>query len=149
MPAKKYIVSLSEDERQILQELTQKGKASARKINHARILLKADIHQENGGWKDRDISQALDISNRTIERVRQRFVEEGLEQALNPRPKNLSKLKKIDGEAEAHLIAMACSQAPPGYNRWTLRLLAEKMMALEYVESLSHESVRQVLKKTK
>jgi len=76
-------------------------------------------------------------------------VEEGLEQALNPRPKNLSQLRKIDGEAEAHLIAMACSQAPPGYHHWTLRLLAEKMVALEYVDSLSHESVRQVLKKTK
>lgn len=149
MPAKKYIVSLTENERQILQELTQKGKAAARKMNHARILLKADINQKNGGWNDQRISQALDISGRTIERVRQRFVEEGLEEALNPRPKNSSKLRKIDGEAEAHLIAIACSEAPSGYNRWTLRLLAEKMVVLEHVESLSHETVRQVLKKTR
>lgn len=149
MPAKKYIVSLTENERQILQELTQKGKAAARKINHARILLKADIHQENGEWNDAQISQALDVSPRTIERVRQRFVEEGLEQALNPRPKNSSKLRKIDGEAEAHLIAMACSEPPTGHSRWTLRLLAEQMVVLEYVERISHETVRQVLKKTK
>jgi transposase len=149
MPAKKYIVSLSENERQQLEELTKKGKATARKINHARLLLKADINQEHGGWSDRMISQALDVSTRTIERVRQRFVEEGLEKALIPRPKNLSKLNKIDGEAEAHLIAMACSQAPTGFNRWTLRLLAEQMVVLEYVESISHEAVRQVLKKTK
>lgn len=149
MPAKKYIISLTENERQLLQQLTQKGKAAARNLNHARILLKADINQENGGWKDRKISQALDVSIRTIERVRQRFVEEGLEPALNPRPLNSSKLRKIDGEAEAHLIAMACSQAPTGYQRWTLRLLAEQMVVLEYVESISYESVRQVLKKTK
>lgn len=149
MPAKKYIVSLTDNERQILLSLTQKGKAAARKINHARILLKADINQENGGWNDWMISQALDVSQRTIERIRQRFVEEGLEQSLNPRPKNLSKLKKIDGEAEAYLIALACSEAPSGYSRWTLRLLAQQMVVLEYVESLSHESVRQVLKKTK
>jgi hypothetical protein len=76
-------------------------------------------------------------------------VEEGLEQSLNPSPKNLSKLRKIDGEAEAHLIALACSEAPTGYSRWTLRLLAEQMVVLEYVETISHESVRQVLKKTK
>ncbi len=149
MPAKKYIVSLTENERAFLEELTQKGKAAARKINHARILLKADINQENGGWNDHQISEALDVSRSTIERVRQRFVEEGLEQAINPRSKNLSKLKKIDGEAEAHLIALACSEAPKGYNRWTLRLLAEQMVVLEYVESISHETIRQVLKKTK
>ena len=149
MPAKKYIVSLTENERTYLQELTQKGKTAARKINHARILLKADISQENGGWNDHQISEALDVSRRTIERVRQRLVEEGLEQAINPRPQNSSKLKKIDGETEAHLIALACSETPTGYHRWTLRLLAEQMVVLEYVESISHESIRQVLKKTK
>jgi transposase len=149
MPAKKYIVSLTEKERQELEELTQKGKSSARKINHARILLKADINQINGEWNDDQISQALEVSRSTIERVRQRFVEEGLEQALNPRPRNSLKLRKIDGEAEAHLIALACSEPPSGYSRWTLRLLAEQMVVLEYVETISHESVRQVLKKTK
>ncbi len=112
-------------------------------------MLKADIGQENGGWNEHQISEALDISRRTIERVRQRFVEEGLEQAINPRPKNSSKLKKIEVKAEADLIALACSEAPTGYNRWTLRALAEQMVVLEYVESISHESIRQVLKKTK
>ncbi|NCQ70505.1 MAG: helix-turn-helix domain-containing protein [Microcystis aeruginosa L111-01] len=141
MPAKKYIVSLTENERTSLQELTQKGKAAARKINQARILLKADISQENGGWNDHQISEALDVSRRTIERVRQRFVEEGLEQVINPRPRNSSKLKKIEVKTEAHLIALACSSAPTGYNRWTLRLLAEQMVVLEYVESISHESI--------
>jgi transposase len=90
--------------------------------------------------------QALDVSRRTIERVRQRFVEEGLEQAINPRPKSLSKLKKIEVETEAHLIALACSETPTGYSHWTIRLLAEQMVVLEYVESISYESVRQVLK---
>ncbi len=91
----------------------------------------------------------FNISTRTIERVRQRFVEEGLENALIPRPKTSLKLRKIDGEIEAHLIAIACSQAPTGSSRWTLRLLADQMVVLGYVESISHESVRQVLKKTK
>ena len=137
--------STSENERTYLQELTQKGKAAARKINHARILLQADITQENGGWSDHQISEALDVSRRTIERVRQRFVEEGLEKAINPRPKNLLKLKKIDGETEAHLIALACSETPTGYSPWIIRLLAEQMVVLEYVESISYQSVRQVL----
>lgn len=148
MPAKQYIVCLTEDERKSLNKLTTTGKASARKINHARILLKADINQPDGGCTDKQISEALNISTRSIERVRQRFVEESLENALNPRPKKSLKLKKIDGEAEAHLIALACSQVPQGYNRWTLRLLAEEMVTLEYIESISYETVRQVLKKT-
>jgi transposase len=149
MPAKRYIVSLSDEERQTLEELTTKGKAAARKINHARILLKADINQPDGGWTDQGISKALNISTRTIERVRQRFVEQGLENALIPRPKTSLKLRKIDGETEAHLVAIACSQAPTGYNRWTLRLLADQMVVMGYVENISHESVRQVLKKTR
>jgi hypothetical protein len=148
MPAKQYIVGLTEDERKSLNKLTTTGKASARKINHARILLKADINQPDGGCRDQQISEALNISTRSIERVRQRFVEESLENALNPRPKKSLKLKKIDGEAAAHLIALACSQVPQGYNRWTLRLLGEEMVTLEYIESISYETVRQVLKKT-
>jgi transposase len=109
---------------------------------------KADINQPDGGCTDKQISEALNISTRSIERVRQRFVEESRENALGPRPKKSLKLKKIDGEAEAHLIALACSQVPQGYNRWTLRLLAEEMVTLEYIESISYETVRQVLKKT-
>ncbi len=147
MPAKRYLISLSDEERQTLEQLTTKGKASARKINHARILLKANLNQEDRGWSDQAISQALKISTRTIERVRQRFVEEGLDSALIPRPKTSLKLRKIDGEIEAHLVAIAGSQAPTGYNRWTLRLLADQMVVMGYVENISHESVRQVLKK--
>ncbi len=148
MPAKRYIVSLTEEERIALKKLTTTGKASAKKINHAQILLQADINQAKEGYTDQQISEALNISTRTIERVRQRFVEEGLENALHPRPKKSLKLKKIDGETEAHLLALSCSQAPQGYSRWTLRLLAQEMVTLEYIESISHESVRQVLKKT-
>lgn len=149
MPAKRYIVSLTPDERQILEQLTKTGKAAAAKINHARILLKADINHPDGGWTDQAISDAFNISTRTIERVRQRFVEESLDYALTPRPRQSLKLRRLDGEAEARLVAIACSKAPFGYSRWTLRLLADQMVVLGYVESISHESVRQVLKKTR
>jgi transposase len=149
MPAKRYIVSLTNEERQRLEQLTKTGKATASKINHARILLKADINHQDGSRTDQAISDAFNISTRTIERVRQRFVEVGLDSALIPRPKTSLKLRKIDGEIEAHLIAIACSQAPTGSGRWTLRLLADQMVVLGYIESISHESVRQVLKKTK
>ena len=149
MPAKKYIVSLTADESQSLEIITKTGKAAARKINHARILLKADINQPSGGWTDRAISEALNISPRTIERVRPRFVEESLENALTPRKNHSLKRRKLDGEAEAHLVALACSKAPIGYNRWTLRLLADQMVVLGYVDSISHERVRQGLKKTR
>lgn len=119
MPAKRYIVSLTPDERQTLEQLTKIGKAAARKINHARILLKADVSHPDGGWTDQAISSAFNISTRTIERVRQRFVEENLENALTPRPRQSLKLRRLDGEVEAHLVAIACSQAPPGSKRWT------------------------------
>ena len=149
MPAKRYIVSLTNEERQRLEQLTKTGKATASKINHARILLKADINHQDGSRTDQAISDAFNISTRTIERVRQRFVEEGLDSALIPGPKTSLKLRKIDGEIDAHLLAIACSQAPTGSGRWTLRLLADQMVVLGHVESISHESVRQVLKKTK
>jgi transposase len=144
---KKYIVSLSEEERQSLEEIVTTGKRAAYTINHARILLKADRNQPQGSRRDQDIKEALDISLRTIERVRQRFVEEGLEAALKCRPGSGRK-PKLDGEVEAHLVALRCSETPHGKGRWTLRLLADQMVELGYVEHLSHESVRQVLKKT-
>lgn len=145
---KKYIVSLTLSERQMLEQLTNKGKTSAYRINHARILLKADTNQENGGWIDEAISKALDISVATIERVRRLFVEQGIEAALSRQSSSNSKSGKVDGEIEAHLIAIVCSQPPEGQARWTLRLLAEQMVQLNYVDSISHETVRQVLKKT-
>lgn len=145
---KKYIVKLSEQERKELQELLSKGKSSARKTTHARVLLKADESEGEPGWKDEQISEALEVSLSTIHRIRQRFVEEGTEAALSRRPGSGYRDPKVDGEKEAHLIALACSKPPEGRNRWTLRLLAEKMVELEYIESLSYEGVRQTLKKT-
>jgi transposase len=140
---KKYIVDLQQEERQDLNRIIHSGKHSARKIRWAHALLKAD-----NGWKDQKISEALDISLPTVQRIRQRFVEEGLEIALGahshkPRPY----LQRLDGEQEAKLIALACSQAPEGYTRWSLRLLAEKVVELEIVEQVSYQTVRRVLKK--
>ena len=138
--SKKYIVSLSAEERQSLKQLTLKGKAPAYKINHARILLKADTNQQDGGGVDEAISKALDVSIPTIERVRRLFVEQGIEAALNRQPPRNTK-PRIDGEQEAHLIALTCSQPPEGQARWTLRLLAERMVELDYVESISYETI--------
>ena len=140
---KKYIVDLQEEERAALQRIIRSGKHSARKIRWAHALLKADA-----GWKDEKIAEALDISLPTVQRIRQRFVEEGLDVALGahshkPRPY----LQKLDGEQEAKLIALACSPAPEGYKRWTLRLLAEKTVELQIVEQVSYQTVRRVLKK--
>ena len=148
MAKKKYIVALTAAERQELEQLTTTGKAPAYKSNHARILLKADIKQENGGWTDEAISQALDISVATIERVRQRFVETNLETALSRQVQQQRRPRRLDGEQEAHLIAMTCSPPPEGHARWSLRLLSERLVELEYVESVSYETVRQTLKKT-
>ncbi len=146
--SKKYIVTLTDEERQILEQLTKKGKSPVYKVNHARILLLADTSTEDGGWTDQAISKALDISIPTIERVRRRLVEQGIEAALSRQTLKKTKSHKLDGEQEAHLIAIACSQAPVGFARWTLRLLAKRMVELEIVESISHETVRQTLKKT-
>lgn len=116
-------------------------------MNHARVLLKADVNQTGGGWIDAKMSEALDISVATIERVRQRFVEEGLEGALGRKVQKRRKSRRLDGEGEAHLVALACSEGPPS-GHGSLRLLAERMVELGYVESVSHETVRQTLKKT-
>jgi transposase len=148
MPQKKYIVSLSLEEGEELERITRKGKAPAYRIKHAQILLKADNNQTGGGWTDAAISQALDISVTTIERIRQRFVEQSLEQALGRKEQQRRKARRLDGEQEAHLVAMACSEPPEGQGRWSLRLLAQRLVELEYVETVSHETVRQTLKKT-
>ena len=148
MPKKKYIVSLTPEERQELEGLTKKGKNPAYKVNHARILLKADINPKEGGWTDSKIEESLEIGHATIERVRQRFVEEGLESALNRRKQQKRRSKIIDGEKEAYLIAIACSETPTGKSHWTLKMLADKMVELNYVEQVSTETVRQTLKKT-
>lgn len=141
---KRYVVTLTDEERDALQRMTSTGKSAAKAIRHAQILLQADT-LENA--TDVEISQALGVSTRTVERVRQRFVEVGLEAALRP-PRVPRPPRKVDGEVQAHLIALTCSEPPAGRGRWTLRLLADKMVELGHVESLSHESVRGTLKKT-
>lgn len=145
---KKYVVTLTEEERQMLRQMISRGKASARKLTHARILLKADSSDDNAGRDDEALAESLDIGRATVERVRKEFVEEGLEAALERKKPHRQYRRKLDGDGEAHLIALACSQSPEGTSRWTLRLLADRMVALEYVDHLSHETVRQVLKKT-
>jgi len=145
---KKYIITLTEEERQMLREMISRGKAAARKLTHARILLKADQSQGGPSWNDAAIAHGLDVGAATVERVRKRFVEEGLEAALDRRQPRRQYVRKLDGDGEAHLIALACSQAPEGRSRWTLRLLAEQMVALEYVDKLSKDTVHRTLKKT-
>jgi len=142
MPAKKYIVTLTNEERQELLALTRAGEISARKMKRAQILLKAD---EN--WKDKDIIAALNTSRSTVERMRKRYVEGGMDKALNEDPRPGAK-RKLDGRAEARLIALACSDPPDESDHWALRLLADELIELGLVESISHEAVRQYLKKT-
>jgi transposase len=146
---KKYIVTLTAEERALLQEMIAVGKRAARTLAHARILLKADVRAEEPVWDDAAIGQAVEVSSTTVQRVRQRFVEEGLEAALRPRPRPRTRLPLVDGAAEAQLVTLACSTPPEGAARWTLRLLADKLVELASIEHVSHETVRQVLKKTK
>ncbi len=145
---KEYLVSLSQEERQHLKRSIAAGSLPVRTQSHARILLKADQGDQGPGWKDPDIAQAVECSRATVGRVRQRFAREGLEVALHRRPPNRQYLRKLDGRQEAHLVAVACSTPPEGQARWTLRLLADRMVELEYVEDLSYQTVRRVLKKT-
>ena len=143
----KYRVTLCPDERDMLLQLVSKGKAAARKLLHARILLKADAAEGAPAWEDEQIETALDAGASTIHRVRQRFVEHGLDESLNPRKPTGRQYRKLDGAQEARLIAQACSPAPEGRSRWTLQLLADQMVELKLVDSLSGECVRTTLKK--
>ncbi len=148
MPAKIYKVTLTEAERTELTEMVNKGKGQARRMRRARIILMADEAQENGGWKDREIAKALKAHIRTVERIREKCVQQGLEAALNhTRPKK-TRGKVMDGEAEAHLVQIACTEAPDGHEKWSLQMLADRMIELEVVETVSRESVRTTLKKT-
>jgi transposase len=146
--AKKYRVTLTTQERDELEAMISKGKADARKLAHARILLQTDEAGGAPARADEEVASALDTSTRTIERVRRRFVEEGLGSALLPKPTKRVYARALDGSQEAHLIAPACSAAPDGKKRWTLRLLAERVVELGYAESVSHETVRRTLQKT-
>ncbi len=144
---KKYIIKLKRDEREHLLGLIQNGKGSAKILAHARILLKADQTKGQPGWTDEAISDALDISVATVERVRQAYVCHGLDAAVKRRSRFRERARRLDGKQEAHLIALACSEPPAGHEHWTMRLLADRMVELEYVEELSHETVRRTLKK--
>ncbi len=147
MPAKLYKVTLTDEERQELSALVRKGKGIARRLTRARILLMADESQLGIAWKDAEIAKALGVHVRTVERTREKCVEMGLDAALNhTRPKR-SRGKVLDGAAEAHLVQLACTEAPDGHARWSLRMLADKLIELEVVESVSRETVRTTLKK--
>ena len=147
---KKYRVTLAADEREQLAALIAVGKAAAQKLAHARILLKADAADGGPAWPDHRIAEAIEVSPATIERVRQRFVEHGLEAALVRKPQaRPSRERTLDGRAEAKLIALACSAPPDGRKSWTMQLLADKLVELEVVAAVSDETVRRVLKKTR
>jgi transposase len=147
---KKYRVTLTSDERETLAGLIATGTAAAKKLLHARILLKADQAEGGPGWIDEKIAEALDVSVATIERVRQRFVEQGLEPALCRKKQDKpSRARKLDGAGEARLIALACSKVPKGRVVWTLQMLADKLVELKVVDSICPETVRQTLQKTR
>jgi hypothetical protein len=145
---KKYIVTLTEEERRMLQNLVSRGKAAARKLMHARILLKADRNQSSAESDDSTIAQEVEAGRATVERVRKEFVEEGLHAALERRKPRREYRHTLDGDGEAHLVALTCSQAPEGRSRWTLQLLADRMVVLEYVDAVSKDTVARTLKKT-
>lgn len=148
MPAKRYKVTLSAEERAELTQLVNKGKAAARKLTHARIVLLADEGAAGPGWNDEQIVEALGASRSTVERVRQAWVLEGAEAALNHKRPYTTRQRILDGEAEAHLVRLACSTPPEGRACWTMQLLADKLVALGVVEHVSDETVRTTLKKT-
>ena len=147
---KKYIVTLTEEERKTLSDIASKGKQRSQKILNALILLgcdKGDYQTEHS--TNEEMSRVLQISMRKIDRVKKRFVEGGLDAALDKRTGNRIYAKKTDGDFEAHLIALSCSEPPEGFARWSLRLLAGKVVELNYIDSVSHETVRRILKKTR
>jgi transposase len=148
VPSKMYRLSLTDGEREDLKSLANKGRASAQKQTHARILLQCDEDRAGGGRTDAEVADALDIGIATVARVRRRCVEEGIEAALNRKPQANRRRKVLDGEAEARLVAVACGAPPEGCAKWTLRLLADRLVELEVVESVSTETVRRTLKKT-
>ena len=146
---KKFIVTLTEEKRKFLTELTSKGKHRSQKILNALTLLACDEGEyQRKRSKNAEIAQVLNTSMRKIDRVKKRFVVDGLDVALNGKKGSRIYSKKADGDFEAHLVALSCSEPPEGFARWTLRLLAEKVVELDYIENISHETVRRVLKKT-
>jgi transposase len=147
MPVKKYRVRLTKEQREVLEDLTKRGVISVRKYKRARVLLLADEASEHGRKRDEEIVNLVQTSLPTVGRIRRRFVEEGLDAALNEKPRP-GKPKTFSGKDRAAVIALACSEPPEGRARWSLRLLADKMVELELVDSISHKTVRDILKKT-
>jgi len=145
---KKYVVRLTAEERKKLKQMVYKGKVAAYKRLHAQILLKADESERGPAWTDQKIAESFEVSTRSIERIRKNLVEGGIDAATS-RASGGGRKRKLDGSAEAHLIALACSDPPEGRCQWTLQLLADKIVELKYVDTLSYETVRRVLKKTK
>ena len=145
----RYKVTLTKEEHDQLQAVLSKGKHSSQLYRNACILINSDEGPYGNKLSNEQIAQVLQINNKTVERVKQRFVEEGFDACMDRKPYPSKGPKKADGDFEAHLIALSCSKAPEGYARWSLRMLADKMIELEYTDSVSHETVRQVLKKTK
>ena len=145
---KRFSVTLADPERDQLKRLIAAGTESARKLTHARILLKADQGPGGPAWTDEAIAEAVEVSQPTVARIRRVYVEQGLEAALNRRPPTRAYVRKLDGAQEARLIALACGNPPEGLDRWSLRLLADKLVELEVVDDISYQTVRRVLKKT-
>jgi len=146
---KKYIVRLSQEERETLVKLVRGGKAAVRKITRARMLLKADAGAGGPGWTDQRIAETLEVGVRTVENLRRRCVEEGLDAAVVDRPRpDRPWQRKLDGVGEAKLIALSCSEPPSGRTRWTLQLLGDALVSLDVTDSISYETVRRTLKKT-
>lgn len=147
---KKYVVRLTEEERSQLRSLVRAGKAAARKLTRARVLLKVDQGPSGPAWTDEQVTQALEVGSTMVAQVRERFVEQGLEAAINRKKQRApSRLRKLDGVAEARLVALGCSSPPTGRARWTMRLLADQLVALELVDTVSHDTVWRTLKKTR
>lgn len=145
---KKYKITLTKEEREHLNDVISKGRHSAQLYRTAYILLNCDEGKYGDKLTNEQVSKVLLISMRMIDRVKQKFVEEGFESCLERKPLSKTKEKSMDGEVEAHLIALSCSKPPKGYSRWSLRMLADKMVELHYAEKISYETVRKVLKKT-
>jgi transposase len=145
----RYKVTLTRAEHEQLKAVLDKGKHSSQQYRNACILLNSDEGPYGHKLSNEQIAKVLQINTKTVERVKQRFVEEGFEECMDRKPYPKKGPIKTDGDFEAHLVALSCSEAPKGYARWSLRLLADKMVELKYTDSISHETVRQVLKKTK
>jgi transposase len=143
---KKYIVRLTEAEREMLSRLVKQRRVSSQKVRRAQVLLKANVDGPN--WPDAEIADAFECSTKTVENIRERLVTEGFDITLNGSPKSRARGKILDGEQEAKIIALRLGQPPKGFSNWTLRLLAEQAVTLEIVESVSHETLRRTLKKT-